>query len=135
MAAVAANVLVVVGLAFITLGVVGLVRMPDVYTKLHAASKAVFLGVVALGVAAALVGSDAVGMRVVLLAALVLLTTPVSAHAIARAAYIHRDRMVTPGALDESHHHLADHDHAEPEWRERPGPKRRGLRFGRQAPS
>lgn len=134
MAAFAANALVIVGLAFMTLGIVGLVRMPDVYTKLHAASKAVFLGVVALAVAAALVGSAAVGMRVVLLAVLVLLTTPVSAHAIARAAFFHRDRMVAPGAVDESHHHLADHDHADPGWRT-PRPRRRRLALRRRASS
>ena len=120
-----ADVLVVTGLLFMTLGVVGLITMPDVYTKLHAASKAVFLGIVFMAIGAALVGNDATGMRVVLLIVLVLLTTPVSAHAIARAAYFHRDRMVTSGAVDESRHHLADHDHAELEWR-RPPARRRG---------
>lgn len=112
-----ADVFVVIGLLFMTLGVVGLVRMPDVYTQLHAASKAVFLGIISLAVSAALVGSTAVSLKAVLLSVLVLLTTPVSAHAIARAAYLHRDRMSSPGALDETGHHLADHDHAEPTWR------------------
>ncbi|HEV2127521.1 MAG TPA: monovalent cation/H(+) antiporter subunit G [Thermomicrobiales bacterium] len=111
------DIFVIVGLVFMTLGVVGLIRMPDVYTKLHAASKAVFLGIIVLGVAAALVGTAETGMRLILLSVLVLLTTPVSAHAIARAAYVHRNRMATAGALDESGHHLADHDHAEPTWR------------------
>ena len=45
--AVAADALVLLGLVVTTLGVVGMYRMPDVYTELHAASKAVVLGIVA----------------------------------------------------------------------------------------
>ncbi len=96
------DIFVVVGLVFMTLGVAGLIRMPDVYTKLHAASKAVFLGIIALAVAASLVGTTAMSLRLILLSVLVLLTTPVSAHAIALGAHLHRERMITPGAVDES---------------------------------
>ncbi|HEV2893659.1 MAG TPA: monovalent cation/H(+) antiporter subunit G, partial [Actinomycetota bacterium] len=43
-----ADVLVLVGLAVMTLGVYGIIRFPDVYTQLHASGKASFLGVAVL---------------------------------------------------------------------------------------
>ncbi len=39
------DALIVLGLLIMTLGVYGVVRLPDVYTKLHASGKASFLGV------------------------------------------------------------------------------------------
>lgn len=111
------DILVIVGLVFMTLGVVGLIRMPDVYTKLHAASKAVFLGIIALAVSASLVGTMAMSLRLILLSVLVLLTTPVSAHAIALGAHLHRERMVTPGAIDESGRQRLTEPAHDPSWR------------------
>ena len=102
MSAVVADVLVVVGLAVMTLGVYGIVRLPDVYTQLHASGKAAFLGVSALLVAAAVDGSPAIVSRVVLTVVLLALTTPVAAHAIGQAARHRREPMRTPGAVDES---------------------------------
>ena len=97
-----ADALVVLGLAVMTLGVYGIVRLPDVYTQLHASGKAAFLGVSALLVAAAMGGGPAVVARVVLIVVLLALTTPVAAHAIGQAAYHRREPMRTPGAVDES---------------------------------
>ena len=37
-----ADALIVLGLAVMTLGIYGIVRFPDVYTQLHASSKAAF---------------------------------------------------------------------------------------------
>jgi multisubunit Na+/H+ antiporter MnhG subunit len=56
-------------------------------------------------------------MRLVLLLLLLFVTTPMSSHAIGRAAYLHHERLSSPGALDESGRHLAEHEHAEPSWR------------------
>jgi multicomponent Na+:H+ antiporter subunit G len=97
-----ADVLVVVGLATMTLGVYGIVRFPDVYTQLHASGKAAFLGVSLLLVAAAIGGGAAIVSRVILAVVLLALTTPVAAHAIAQAAHHRREPMRTPGAVDES---------------------------------
>jgi multicomponent Na+:H+ antiporter subunit G len=98
-----ANGLILLGLAVMTLGVYGVVWLPDVYTKLHASSKAAFLGVSGLLVAAALGGDPAIVARVVLILAVLGLTTPVSAHVIGQAAYFRREPMRTPGAVDETH--------------------------------
>jgi multicomponent Na+:H+ antiporter subunit G len=85
----AADALVVLGVLVMTVGVYGLLTMPDVYTQLHAASKAVFLGVIALLAATALVADEAtIVYRAVLIAVFLLITTPVSAHAVGHAAQL-----------------------------------------------
>ena len=96
------DALVLLGLVVMTLGVYGVVRFPDVYTQLHASSKAAFLGVTALLVATALGGDGQSVSRVVLIVVMLTLTTPVAAHAIGQAAYQRREPMRTPGAVDES---------------------------------
>jgi multicomponent Na+:H+ antiporter subunit G len=85
--AVAADVLVVLGLVVSTLGVVGIFRMPDTYNEIHAASKAVVLGIVAFLLASVLAGGGVTAGRAVLIAAFLFLTAPVSAHVIARATW------------------------------------------------
>jgi len=42
------NILIVIGAAFLFLGALGLVRMPDVYNRIQAGTKAVTLGSLAL---------------------------------------------------------------------------------------
>ena len=102
MSAWVADALVVAGLAVMTLGVYGILRLPDVYTQLHASSKAAFLGVSALLVAGAVGGGPSITARVVLIVVLLAVTTPVAAHAIGQAAHHRREPMRTPGAVDES---------------------------------
>ncbi len=97
-----ADALVVLGLFVMTVGVYGVIRMPDTYTRLHAASKAVFLGVISLCVSSAVTGDPAIIYRAVLIAAFLIVTTPIAAFVIARAAFLRGERMETPGALDES---------------------------------
>ena len=102
-----ADALVVLGVTIMTIGVYGVIRMPDLYTRLHAASKSVFVGVVSLCLASVVTDDASVVARVFLIAILLLVTTPVSAHVIARGAYLEGQRMETPGAIDESDHDLA----------------------------
>ena len=94
--------LVLLGLFIMTLAVVGLFRMPDIYTQLHAASKAVVLGVIPMLLSIALLGDPTITVRALLIGFFVLLTAPVSAHAIGRAAFQRREPMKGPDALDES---------------------------------
>ncbi|CAA9574977.1 MAG: Na(+) H(+) antiporter subunit G [uncultured Thermomicrobiales bacterium] len=103
-----ADALVVLGVAVMTIGVYGVIRMPDLYTKLHAASKAVVLGAIAIAAASVVTGEAAIIARVVLISAVLLLTTPVASHVIGRGAYLEGEHMETPGSVDESGHHLAD---------------------------
>lgn len=118
-----ADALVGLGVAIMTLGVYGMIRMPEVYTSIHAASKSVFLGVISLAMASLITGDAAIIARVLLIGALLLITTPVAAHVIARGAYLERERMHSPGAVDESGHHLV----AENGPARRYDPRLRGL--------
>lgn len=102
MTAVVADLLILLGLSILTIGVYGIVRLPDVYTQLHAASKAGFLGIAALLAAAAVQGDAAIIARAGLIVALLAITTPVAGHAIARAARRRAEPMRSPDAVDES---------------------------------
>ena len=97
-----ADALVILGVFVMTIGVYGVIRMPDTYTKLHAASKAVVLGVISLCLSSVVTGDPRIIFRVILIAAFLLITTPISAFVIARAAMLRGERMQTPGAVDES---------------------------------
>ncbi len=79
--------LVIGGLAMLLAGV-GVLRMPDLFSRLQAITKAATLGIgcLLLGVAVHF-GSLDVTMRSVLIAAFVFLTSPIAAHIIAQAAY------------------------------------------------
>lgn len=104
-----ADVLVILGVFGMTVGVYGIVRMPDIYNRLHAASKVVFLGVLSLLIASAVTNDARIISRVVLIGAFLILTTPVSAHVIARAAFLRGQKMKTPNPVDESGHGLDGH--------------------------
>jgi len=106
--------MIIFSMSIMTLGIVGIWRMPDVYTKLHGASKSVFLGVVLMAVSATVVSESPITYRVILLIMIVVVTTPISSHAIGRAAYVMQERMETPGAVDESRTLLREE---EPTWR------------------
>jgi monovalent cation/proton antiporter MnhG/PhaG subunit len=80
-------VLIVLGLSLATIGLYGLLRRPDVFHQLHAAG-------LVTGPATILVLLAAVGTRradiitsAVLVLLFVLITAPLSGHAIAQAAY------------------------------------------------
>ena len=98
---IAVSVFIVLGCVAVLLSAVGAVRMPDVYTQVHASSKAVFLGVIALLAASVATRDGATVARAVLTAVFLTLTTPVAGHIVARAAYRAGERMETPGAVDE----------------------------------
>ncbi|AGB16202.1 monovalent cation/proton antiporter, MnhG/PhaG subunit [Halovivax ruber XH-70] len=81
-------VLVVGGLFFAFVSAVGLYRLPDLYTRAHAASKSDTLGsILSLSAVALAFGADVATIKVAMLVALMLITSPTAAHAIARAAH------------------------------------------------
>lgn len=76
------------GLFFIFVGVVGLIRMPDVFTRMHATTKCdtmgaglIFLGLILWQ------GLSFVSLNILLILIFVWLTNPTAAHAIAKSAY------------------------------------------------
>lgn len=76
------------GVAFSVVGVLGLVRMPDLYCRLHASGKVSTVGLCGLLLGAALIMPSAL-LKLLALALFAVLTLPVSTHAIAAAAYRH----------------------------------------------
>jgi multicomponent Na+:H+ antiporter subunit G len=79
--------LLALGLFFHAVAVVGVVRMPDFYTRLHAVSKAETLGVVlTLAAAAVWAGPNLTAVKILLVALFLFLANPTAAHAIGRAA-------------------------------------------------
>lgn len=79
---------VVAGSLFGLLAAIGLVRFPDLYTRLHAAAKAGVVGTGIILLSLALVALDlGVFLRVGLVILFLLLTTPISAHLLARSSY------------------------------------------------
>ncbi len=101
-----ADALVLLGLFALTVGVYGVIRMPGTFLKVHASSKAVFLGLIPLLAAAAVTGDLATIYRAVLIATLLLLTTPISAHAITKAAYQRGEATQASDPADESGRNL-----------------------------
>jgi len=82
-------VLWMTGAAFALLAALGVLRMPDVFTRMQASTKASTLGLGCLLLGAALQWGDVASfVRLASIGAFILLTTPVSAHMIARAAYL-----------------------------------------------
>jgi multicomponent Na+:H+ antiporter subunit G len=77
---------VIVGTAFSVIGILGYVRMPDVYTRLHATGKVGVFGVVLLLLAAVALTPLGPGKALVLIV-LLLIGGPVTSHALASAAY------------------------------------------------
>jgi multicomponent Na+:H+ antiporter subunit G len=79
--------LLLAGLFFHAVAAVGVVRMPDFYSRLHAVSEAETLGMLLLVAAAAVwAGPTLTSVKLVLLAAFVLGANPTSTHALGRAA-------------------------------------------------
>jgi len=83
------GIMLVIGSLFALVAAVGLLRFPDLYTRMHAASKAGTLGSGLMLIALALEAPHLdIFTRAIAGVVFFLLTTPVSAHLLARAAYL-----------------------------------------------
>ncbi|PLX39039.1 MAG: Na+/H+ antiporter subunit G [Hyphomicrobiales bacterium] len=83
------GVMIVVGAFFALVASIGLLRLEDVYMRMHAASKAGTLGSGVMLLALALYAQELdVVSRAIAGVVFFLLTTPVSTHLLARAAYM-----------------------------------------------
>ncbi len=96
-------ILAAIGVGFMLVSGVGLLRLPNVLSRMHAAGKASTVGVGCLLLAAGIhFWNQDLFLRMVLLIALIFATAPISTAAMARAAYrtgsarglhLHRDEM------------------------------------------
>ena len=96
------SILWLAGAGFALLAALGVLRMPDVFTRMQASTKASTLGVWCLLIGAGVqFGDFASSIRVASIGAFVLLTTPVAAHVIARASYFAEVPLWEGTVLDE----------------------------------
>ena len=81
----------VTGLFFNLTAVIGIIRMPDLYCRLHSSSKNTTLGSILIVIGLALrelqAGQIPAALKVLFIAVLLLVVTPIGSHALARAAY------------------------------------------------
>ena len=86
--AVVVTALIAVGSFFLLVGTVGLLRLPDVYNRLHATSKATTLGAASMFLAGFVYyGPGGTGLTSLLGIVFLFLTAPTGGHVIARAAH------------------------------------------------
>jgi multicomponent Na+:H+ antiporter subunit G len=81
-------IFIIIGLGFDFFGCLGLVRLPDVYNRLQAATKCVTFGTCSILFGTFLfVGFSPAGIKCILTILFLILTSPTAAHALARASH------------------------------------------------
>lgn len=98
-----------IGALFTLLAAVGVLRLPDLFTRMQASTKSATLGVSCMMVAALVhFGDLAVSARALLIVGALFLTAPVAAHAIGRAAYRRGVELWEGTVFDELREHLEE---------------------------
>lgn len=84
----AGGIILVLGAFFGLTAAIGVLRLPDLLTRMHAASKAGAVGAGLILISVAMLGQDfGVAVRSILGIVFLLLTTPVAAHLLAKASH------------------------------------------------
>lgn len=97
------SLLILVGAGFTLIGSLGLIRLRDFYSRLHAPTKATTLGVGSLLIASAVFFShqgDGMSLHEVLVTLFLFITAPVGAHLMAKAALHLRLKSLAPPPPD-----------------------------------
>lgn len=86
------DVLIAVGAFFALAGTIGIIKMPDTFSRMQASTCITTLGVIGVGLGSLLyaifiMNSPATAVKVGVIVVLVIVTNPVGAHAIAKGAY------------------------------------------------
>ncbi len=79
-------ILIFLGVISFLISAIGLVRMPDVYTRMHVGTKSTTMGTM-LVIAGAICVEPSWAWKLILLAVFILLTNPLSSSVIARASH------------------------------------------------
>jgi multicomponent Na+:H+ antiporter subunit G len=119
------NILLVIGAAFLLIASIGIIRMPDLFQRIQAATKASTLGVGLIIFALAMHFNDfGTTVRALLVIAFFFLTAPVAAHVIGRAAYFVGVPLWDKTIVDElrGRYHTDTHSLESPEEGEIPPP-------------
>lgn len=107
------DVLIGIGAIFALAGTIGLLKMPDTFSRMQASTCISTMGVLGVALGALLyaifvMGSTATAIKIAVIALLILTINPVGAHAIARGAYRAGIRPDKPMETDELRRDLED---------------------------
>lgn len=83
------SILIIIGATFTLIGSIGLLRLPDIFTRLHGPTKATTLGVGSIVIASMVHAStlgDGLSLRELAISLFLFITAPVVAHLISKAA-------------------------------------------------
>ena len=93
---------ILIGAFFVLTSAIGIVRFPDLYSRLHSSSKLVTLGSAGIFLGAALSFQDSAAFtRLLAVLLFQFLTTPLAAYLIAQAAYLRGLPPYLPSKIDE----------------------------------
>lgn len=86
------DVLLAAGVFFALAGSIGIIKMPDTFSRMQASTCISTMGVIGVGLGSLLytifvMHAPAIAVKVCVIVALILITNPVGAHAIAKGAY------------------------------------------------
>lgn len=96
------DVPILIGAFFVLTAAIGVVRFPDLYSRLHASSKLVTLGSAGIFLGVALSFQESAALtRLIAVLLFQFLTTPLTAYLIAQAAYLRGLPPVLSGGVDE----------------------------------
>ncbi len=96
------GVIIIIGAAFSLIAGIGLVRLPDLYVRMHAATKAGTLGAGLILIALALEAQSLeVAARAMAGLVFLLFTAPIAAHLLGRAGYIAGVPLWSHSCMDE----------------------------------
>lgn len=100
----------IAGATFALLAAIGVLRMPDLFTRMQAAAKASTIGLTLLLIGTAIELGDAASIaRAASIGAFMMLTSPVSSHVIARAAYLTNVSLWSGTCVDELREDIEQH--------------------------
>lgn len=94
--------LIIAGSLFMLLAAIGILRLPDLLTRMHATTKAAALGVMLIMLAAAIhFAETSIVARALAIVVFILMTAPVAAHVIGRAGYFVGSKLWSGTVKDE----------------------------------
>lgn len=106
------GVIVLLGSFFILISAIGLLKMPDLFTRMSATTKASTLGVGLVLLGTALFWQDiGISARAIIIVTFLFLTAPVAAHIIGRAAYFDKVPLWDKTKVDELKGRYDEHSH------------------------
>jgi len=101
---IAGAIISLVGAIFLFLGALGVLRMPDLYNRMQAGTKATTLGSILfiLGLGIGYYNQICI-CKIIVLLLFIIFTNPISSHALARAGHFFGIRLIKKSVLDALH--------------------------------